>query len=599
MLEFASGGITSIAGGAWLELDGSEAKITTGGTTVSALQGLATNNGTLLLRGNSGYGAGGASVTTTTALTNNGTLWVDQYGGDGGSTLTLGGALTNWGTAVIGNSALSASTTVKATALTNNNSLIIQGNVSSGTTDLATLDIAGAAAAAATGYTRISGDALLEFASGGITSIAGGAWFELDGSEARITTGGTTVSALQGLAINNGTLLLRGDTNMGADGVSVTTTTALTNNGTLWVDQYGGDGGSTLTLGGALTNWGTAVIGNNNLSAATTVTASSLANDGSLSLNGSSSYLAKLVVNGSASNSGSLSIGADSTLDVTGSYIFTQNSGTTTVTGTLVATTIDANGGLLDFTAALTSGDGTGSLDIGAYGTLEFGAAVDSSHTVTFAASTGTLELASGAQATFAGTIAGFSGNDVIDLAGATVTGLSYNTGTDILTVSGSSGTIATLKFSGSYTTTDFSFQSDGNGGTDILDPPPVATIGNGATVAISSASAETVKFVGKTGELILDHPNSFAGTVEGFRGQDQIDLRHIGFSADSTLGYSANSTDTGGTLTVSNGIHTANIALLGQYTAASFAAASDGHGGTMITDPAVVAQNHLAQPHA
>jgi hypothetical protein len=26
---------------------------------------------------------------------------------------------------------------------------------------------------------------------------------------------------------------------------------------------------------------------------------------------------------------------------------------------------------------------------------------------------------------------------------------------------------------------------------------------------------------------------------------------------------------------------------------------ASDGHGGTMITDPAIVAQNQLAHPHA
>jgi hypothetical protein len=36
----------------------------------------------------------------------------------------------------------------------------------------------------------------------------------------------------------------------------------------------------------------------------------------------------------------------------------------------------------------------------------------------------------------------------------------------------------------------------------------------------------------------------------------------------------------------------------LGQYEAASFVAASDGHGGTLITDPGSVAQTQLAHPH-
>lgn len=47
----------------------------------------------------------------------------------------------------------------------------------------------------------------------------------------------------------------------------------------------------------------------------------------------------------------------------------------------------------------------------------------------------------------------------------------------------------------------------------------------------------------------------------------------------------------------MSDGTNTANIALLGQYMAGSFATASDGHGGTMITDPPVQAQTQLTQP--
>jgi hypothetical protein len=40
------------------------------------------------------------------------------------------------------------------------------------------------------------------------------------------------------------------------------------------------------------------------------------------------------------------------------------------------------------------------------------------------------------------------------------------------------------------------------------------------------------------------------------------------------------------GTLTVTDGVNTANITLLGQYTASQFTSASDGHGGIVIGDP-------------
>jgi hypothetical protein len=41
----------------------------------------------------------------------------------------------------------------------------------------------------------------------------------------------------------------------------------------------------------------------------------------------------------------------------------------------------------------------------------------------------------------------------------------------------------------------------------------------------------------------------------------------------------------------VSDGSHVATLALLGQYTASSFALSSDGHGGTFVTEPAIAAQ--------
>jgi hypothetical protein len=73
------------------------------------------------------------------------------------------------------------------------------------------------------------------------------------------------------------------------------------------------------------------------------------------------------------------------------------------------------------------------------------------------------------------------------------------------------------------------------------------------------------------------------------------IDLTNIVTGQNSTLGYAPNAGNTGGILTVSDGIHSSAITLLGQYAAADFKASSDYHGGTVITDPSLTGSG-LAQ---
>jgi hypothetical protein len=109
------------------------------------------------------------------------------------------------------------------------------------------------------------------------------------------------------------------------------------------------------------------------------------------------------------------------------------------------------------------------------------------------------------------------------------------------------------------------------------------------------------VDFLSDTGTLKLENSSSFGGTVAGLCGQDAIDFADIGFGASSTLGYAANSDHSGGTLSVGDGMHMANIALLGSYMASSFVAASDGHGGTLISEAAQSASQMpvVTQPHA
>ena len=74
---------------------------------------------------------------------------------------------------------------MKATTLVNNGTLLVEGNSASGTTDKASLILSGAAPLTSTGLVFVSGDATLQFGSGGITTVGSGASLELDGAGAQ------------------------------------------------------------------------------------------------------------------------------------------------------------------------------------------------------------------------------------------------------------------------------------------------------------------------------------------------------------------------------------------------------------------------------
>ena len=85
--------------------------------------------------------------------------------------------------------------------------------------------------------------------------------------------------------------------------------------------------------------------------------------------------------------------------------------------------------------------------------------------------------------------------------------------------------------------------------------------------------------------------------TISNFdEGTDQLVIN--GQSQPLTVA-AANSNNTGGTSTASDGSHAASPALLGQHMASSFAPAGDGHGATPIADTPANQQPLLAQPHA
>ena len=62
--------------------------------------------------------------------------------------------------------------------------------------------------------------------------------------------------------------------------------------------------------------------------------------------------------------------------------------------------------------------------------------------------------------------------------------------------------------------------------------------------------------------------------------------MRDIVFAEKTRVSFKEDKNNLSGTLTVTDGTHTASLTLLGQYSANQFSLASDGHGGTMVTDP-------------
>ena len=145
-------------------------------------------------------------------------------------------------------------------------------------------------------------------------------------------------------------------------------------------------------------------------------------------------------------------------------------------------------------------------------------------------------------------------------------------------------------------------------GGTVLSDPTVVtqkpgtasAYIGNNTVLDINSPDSGTVAFTGTNGTLRLDQPSTFTGKVSGLGAQNAIDLPGIAFDAQTTLGYSPNTNGTGRTLSLTDGIYSAKIALLGNYIASNFTLASDSHGGTTVVAEATQSANQslLTHPH-
>jgi T1SS-143 domain-containing protein len=116
------------------------------------------------------------------------------------------------------------------------------------------------------------------------------------------------------------------------------------------------------------------------------------------------------------------------------------------------------------------------------------------------------------------------------------------------------------------------------------------ALISGNGTLEIGGAFNEQVLFDSTAaGTLVLDHGADFKGVIVGFDHNDTLDLEGI-FGNKATVSYAENSQGTGGTLTVTDGTNTANIAMAGQYSTSDF------HVDSSVTNQVLIHMEHQAQ---
>ena len=570
LLEFASGGVTAIGSSASVTLNGPKAVVALSGktTTDSALTGLTSNAGVLVLEdapaltttvglNNTYYlevdqpsGTGGSSLTIggtltnsyylyigNTALTaattvnaaalsnhgnvflysgtaavaalkvtgafgNSGAVYVD-ISGNGGSSLTIGGTLTNSGTLDIGNTtSLTKPTTVEAGSLANTGTIYL--NEGTGAAAPATLDITGAAPTTLSGIYQLSGNALLEFGSGGVTAIGSAAQVTLNdvnGGKAlmALSTAPTTNSALTGLASNAGVLILE-------NGEALTTTVGLDNTYYLEVDQASGSGGSSLTIGGTLTNEYYLYVGNTTLAAATTVNAAAFSNYGTVFVY-SYTMAATLKVTGAFSNGLNDAVYVD-TSGFGGSSL--TIGGTLTNNGTLDI----GNAGLQEATtvkAAALANTGTISMNEGTAqtATLDITGAAPATLTGNYQLSgDAVVEFTSGAAPTTLSGTYNLSGNALLEFASGGVTAIGSSASVTL------NGPKAVVALSGKTTTDSALTGLTSNAGVLVLEDGPALT----TTVGLNN-----------TYYLEVDQPSGTGGsslTIGGTLDQQLLSLR-------------------------------------------------------------------------
>ena len=545
---------------------------------------------------------GGFSVSGVT-VSRGGTLLVDESGFATNVTVSSGGTLEVYNADLAGTNILSGSVAL----------ISASGEIDVG-------------AGQTVNGVKVAGDGLLTVSSGGNavgTVVSSGGTLELfSGASATgtmISSGGILAvgagDTLTGYTIASGTILkvLSGGTANGAIVSSGGTLEVLAGGNAnsagftpgSYLELVGGiasgystnancilEVGSGQTLNGATINSGTAldVLYGGTLANATVGSGGTLVVDGA-------------VVGVNQISGGTISVGAWGNLNVlsgqTVRNISVANAGAMVISsgGTASGTTVAAGGQLLvnGIANGATVAAG-GSVVVSSGGTLNVLSGQSDQGALVVAG--GTMVVSSGGTAINAVVSSGGQLNVKGAVIGATIAsgGRATITSGGVLDVlAGQSDAGITVSFGGSLVVSSGGIASDtvvSSGGSALVTSGGFI---NGATISAgtlevaagASANSGTITFV-SGGTLKLDSSISFGGTISGFTQPDHIDMADIAFGSSTTLSFTEAGTNQSGTLTVSDGVHSAHVTLLGQYVTAQFTSATDGHGGTLVGDPPI-----------
>ena len=274
--------------------------------------------------------------------------------------------------------------------------------------------------------------------------------------------------------------------------------------------------------------------------------------------------------------------------------------------------TINANGSL-----ALVIGTGTntvtnsGTLEATSTGGLDIDANVNNSKTIEALGTNAKVVVQGAITNTSSGLILASGSGAQVDLSNATISGgtlQTFGSKAFIETVAGfnafNGGAISsgsTVEINSSTTLAiGGAVKNSGallvNGGTLDVEGAltgGVTDISGAGKMVIATASSENVAFVGNSaGQVVLDQAPSYTGQISGFGTTQSIDLADINFAGGVTMSYApSNRRNTSGVLTIKEGSNTVSLELEGSYTLANFRVASDGNGGTLLTDPSLITQ--------
>ncbi len=117
------------------------------------------------------------------------------------------------------------------------------------------------------------------------------------------------------------------------------------------------------------------------------------------------------------------------------------------------------------------------------------------------------------------------------------------------------------------------------SGGSVLVEGSGSIELGGASSANVSFGDAAS----GSVNTLKLGGVNQFTGSVTGWNADDALNLGDIDFNS-ATIIYTADTEGLGGTLTVSDGVDTSYITLIGQYTGSEFQLSADSALGTVIT---------------